>query len=251
MVGRRSLWQTGRMEIPRSVLDVVGGDAVWSADHEGLSGGVRKTTGAAGTFFVKRGPDAVREHERLRWLEGRVAVPAVAAFAGDWLVLADVGAPSLAGVAPEAAGAAMGRLLRALHALPVEECPFDAGSDSAVAAATAMVETGRVDPDDFDDDHAGCSPADLLDRLVKLKPADADPVVAHGDFTPANVLLRPDGTCVLIDVSRLGRADRHRDLAIAERELPGPAFAAFLAEYGPTTIDADRLYWYRLLDELL
>ncbi|MGW5054881.1 aminoglycoside 3'-phosphotransferase [Actinokineospora sp. NPDC004072] len=242
------------MRIPRVVVDAVGRDAVWSADHEGLSGGVWRTTGAAGTFYVKHGGEAVDEHERLRWLDGRVPVAEVVACADAWLVLADVQAPSLqaAPVDPAATGAAMGRTLRALHAIPVAGCPFDAGRDAAIAAARRNVAAGRVDPEDFDADHAGCTPEELLDRLVRLRPAAEDAVVAHGDFTPANVLIRPDGSCVLIDLARLGRADRYRDIALAERELAADdAFDAFLDAYGLTSIDPHRMYWYRLLDELL
>lgn len=44
---------------------------------------------------------------------------------------------------------------------------------------------------------------------------DEDLVVAHGDFTPMNVL---EGG-ILIDVGALGVADRYRDLALAARDL--------------------------------
>ncbi|RZQ65783.1 aminoglycoside 3'-phosphotransferase [Amycolatopsis suaedae] len=240
------------MPVPPAVTAVVGDGAEWSADHEGQSGGVWKTTGAAGTFFVKHGEDAAREHDRLRWLTGRVPVPEIAAFTGDWLVLADARAVSVATEPPADPGAAMGAILRRLHLLPVARCPFDARTPVTVGQARHNVAAGLVDADDFDDDHAGSTPGELLDRLVALCPADEDLVVSHGDFTAENVLLRPDGSALLTDVSRLGVADRHRDIALACRGLTGDQAGSFLAAYGLIDRpDPARLYWYRLLDEFL
>ncbi|GGU45059.1 aminoglycoside 3'-phosphotransferase [Lentzea flava] len=230
------------MEIPAEVVRAVGADVVWSRDHEGLSGDVWK----AGSAYVKRA--GVDERDRLRWLGERFEVPEIRAFVDDWLVLADVGAPSLASVDPVLAGTVMGTVLRSLHALPVATCPFDARVAVMIEKARQNVEAGLVDPDDFDDDNLGATPSELLERLVSSAPQDEDLVVAHGDFCPPNVLLRPDGSTVLIDVSRLGVSDRHRDLALAHRELGEEAAAAFDRAYGLTP-RPDRLAWYRLLDE--
>lgn len=231
-----------RVDVPGEVLAAVGQDAVWSNEHEGLSGEVWR----AGGYYVKRaGQD---ELVRLRWLGKYFEVPAVKAFADDWLVLDDVGAPSLASVDAVLAGTVMGTVLRSLHALPVAECPFDARIPVVLEQARRNVEAGLVDPDDFDDDHLGATPSELLAELISTAPAAEDPVVAHGDFCPPNVLLRPDGSTVLIDVARLGVADRHRDIALVHRELDGQAVDAFTRAYGLTP-RPESLAWYRLLDE--
>lgn len=230
------------VEIPGEVVRVVGADAVWSRNHDGLSGDVWK----AGSSYVKRA--GVDERDRLRWLGERFEVPAIEAFADGWLVLADVGAPSLASADPVLAGTVMGTVLRSLHALPVASCPFDARVAVMLEKARHNVEAGLVDPGDFDDDNRGATPSELLEQLVATAPQDEDLVVAHGDFCPPNVLLRPDGSTVLIDVSRLGVSDRHRDLALAHRELGEEAAAAFDRAYGLVP-RPDLLAWYRLLDE--
>jgi aminoglycoside phosphotransferase len=230
------------VEIPDEVLRAVGPDAAWSRDHDGLSGDVWK----AGTSYVKRaGAD---ERDRLQWLGERFEVPSIEAFADGWLVLADVGAPSLASVDPVRAGTVMGTVLRSLHALPVASCPFDARVAVMLEKARRNVEAGLVDPEDFDDENRGVTPGELLERLVATAPSDEDLVVAHGDFCPPNVLLRPDGSTVLIDVSRLGVSDRHRDLALAHRALGEEAADAFDRAYGLVP-RPDLLAWYRLLDE--
>lgn len=230
------------MKIPEEVLRAVGADTLWSRDHEGLSGDVWRV----GSSYVKRA--GVDERDRLRWLGERFEVPEIRAFADGWLVLADAGAPSLAAADPVLAGTVMGEVLRALHALPVASCPFDARVAVVLEQARHNVEAGLVDPDDFDDDHRGATPGELLELLVSTAPEDEDLVVAHGDFCPPNVLLRPDGSTVLIDVSRLGVSDRHRDIALAHRELGEEAAAAFDRAYGLVP-HPERLTWYRLLDE--
>lgn len=239
------------MQLPDRILDLFGDDAVWSDDHEGLSGTTLRVTTPGGSYYVKRGPAALAEHERLRWLKRWVSVPDVVAFEGDALVLADVGRRSLERKAPPDAGALMGRALRALHAIPLQECPFDERLEVKLARAAERVRAGLVDAGDFDDDHAGLSPEQVFERLTATRPAREDLVVAHGDFTPGNVLASVSGETVLIDVGALGVADRYVDLAVALRDLEDPGVAAdFLAAYGLGAPDEEKLSYYRLLDEL-
>lgn len=223
-------------------MRAVGPDAVWSSDHEGLSGDVWR----AGSSYVKRA--GVAERDRLLWLGKNFEVPAIKAFADDWLVLADVGAPSLAAVDPVLAGTVMGTVLRSLHALPTASCPYDARIPVVLEKARHNVGAGLVDAGDFDDENLGVTAEELLERLVATAPETEDLVVAHGDFCPPNVLLRADGSTVLIDVSRLGVSDRHRDIALVHRELDEEAAAAFDRAYGLVP-SPSLLKWYQLLDE--
>ncbi|MFC4126697.1 phosphotransferase [Nocardia rhizosphaerae] len=237
------------LPLPAEVVAVLGAAPAWSDEHEGRGGNLVR----AGGYWIKRGPRAQAEYERLRWLRAQgIPVPAIAAFAEDVLVLADAGAGSLADPAGAGAevGALLGRTLRALHALPVADCPFDAGLERTLAAARRNVVEGFVDTADFDADHRELDPATVYERLFTQRPSQEDLVVAHGDFTPGNVLAGG----VLIDVAGLGRADRYRDLALAERDLAADfgieAVVAFFTAYGLTAPDRAELEYYRLLDEL-
>jgi aminoglycoside phosphotransferase len=231
--------------LPPAVAALLGESPSWSDEHEGMSGGVV----FAGGYWVKRGPEAIAEYERLRWLAGRgISVPEVAAFDEDVLVLADMGVPSLARRSGRA-GAVLGEVLRGLHGVPVAGCPFDGRLEVMLPEARRRVLEGLVDADDFDDDNS-LTPEQVLRRLVDEQPADEDLVVAHGDFTPANVL---EGG-ILIDVGALGVADRYRDLALAARDLREDFGAGevreFFAAYGLGEPDQRKLDYYRLLDEL-
>ncbi|MFG6198137.1 aminoglycoside 3'-phosphotransferase [Nonomuraea sp. JJY05] len=244
------------MQLPDRLRRLIGQDASWSSDHEGASGTALRVVSGSKVFYVKHGPLARAEHLRLRWLQGRVPVPEVVAFHDPVLVLADVGAPSLETAAPAGIGAVLGRTLRILHELPLADCPFDGRLPAVLERAAANVRDGLVDPDDFDADHLGLTPDTVHERLLATRPRVEDLVVAHGDYTPSNVLLPASGEPVVIDVPALGVADRYRDLAIAHRDLSedhGPAaWEEFVSAYGLVDhIEEERLYYYRLLDELL
>ncbi|WP_405165754.1 tetratricopeptide repeat protein [Nocardia sp. NBC_01499] len=238
--------------LPPKVAALLGAAPTWSDEHEGKSGGVAFVNE---TYWVKRGPKAVAEHERLNWLRDRgIRLPEIAVFDGDVLVLADAGASSLAaradaGQGATSVGAILGALLRRLHSIPIAECPFDGRLDVVLAQARRQVIEGLVDQDDFDADN-DLSPEDVLARLLAERPDHEDLVVAHGDFTSPNVL---EGA-ILLDVGALGVADRYRDLALAVRDLrdhfDADEVTAFFAAYGLTEPDHGRLEYYRLLDEL-
>ncbi|MFD5179596.1 phosphotransferase [Nocardia sp. NPDC058379] len=237
------------LPLPPAIAELLGPVPAWSDDHEGRGGNLARSGG----YWIKRGPRAVAEHARLIWLrDNGIAVPAVAAFAEDILVLADAEARSLTDLAgdPAEVGSVMGRALRALHALPVTGCPFDGRLEVTLAQARRQVVEEFVDTADFDPDHRELTAEAIHEHLVAQRPSEEDLVVAHGDFTPGNVLAGG----VLIDVGALGVADRYRDLALAERDLAGDfgidAVAAFFTAYGLTGPDRAKLEYYRLLDEL-
>ncbi|MGY0500490.1 tetratricopeptide repeat protein [Nocardia sp. FBN12] len=235
------------LPLPPVIEELLGPVPAWSDEHEGRDGNLVRSGG----YWIKRGPRAVAEHARLTWLrDNAIAVPAVVAFAEDVLVLADAGGALAAQTDSTETGAQMGRALRALHDLPVADCPFGGGLDDTLERAHRNVVEGFVDTADFDDDHRDLSPAAILEQLRDQRPAAEDLVVTHGDFTPGNVLTGG----LLIDVAALGPGDRYRDLALAERDLTGDfgieAVSAFYAAYGLTEPDRVKLDYYRLLDEL-
>lgn len=209
------------------------------------------------------------ERDRQRWLED-VGIPAPRIV--DWserddsATLISTTVPGVpASSAPPSAGAAaatgVGRLLAELHA--TADCPFDRRLSVTLAEAEQHVAAGRVDEHDFDDERVGRSATSLLEQLrsdARLRGEDV--VLCHGDASLPNLFLdpvtwQPTG---IVDVGRLGLADRYLDLALAARSIaddrnPGygtEAAAAFWSGYGwePSAVDHDAIAFYQLLDEL-
>ncbi len=240
---------------------------------------VYRVQGRGQAWYVKTAParaaddlrfNAREEALRLTWLRDRgfPAAEVVDVGASDdamWLVtLALDGRLASAAWQPEERPLvldAVADLARALHAVPVQDCPFDLGLDVSLRWARAAACDGKVDVDDLEDEHRGWSAARLLAALEAMAPpAEDDPVACHGDLAFDNVLIDPStlALCGLLDAGRLGRADRWRDLTTVMRSLeeeraqwgrPEPHAARFLRRYGLERIDAERLAYYRLLDE--
>jgi aminoglycoside phosphotransferase len=230
-----------------------------------------------GRAYAKTGSGPVRdelsdERDRLVWLTGTgLPVPEVLGWQDDGetatLTTATVpGVPLSDLPASAAAGGvkALAAFLKRLHAVDRDGCPFERWLAVTVAQARVNVAHGLVDEDDFDDERRDASAEALLEELVDLRPRaekleTADLVVCHGDACLPNFLVDPETFEVtgMVDVGRLGVADRHLDLALAARSVSdirlnpayGPAAAeAMLAAYG-LPADPWRLDFYRLLDE--
>lgn len=202
------------------------------------------------------------EKERLRWLAGRVPVPQVVGYevtpqhaylAMTRLEGIDLSHPD-AVLHPERNADLMARALRELHALPVEDCPFNMSLAVRLREARALVAAGRVDETDFDDERQGGRAPDLLAELVRTRPAGEDLVVTHGDACCPNFIGVGEHLTGLIDLGRAGIADRHMDLALGHRSIIrnyGSEHAErFLDAYGRAFVDPQKLNYYRSLDEL-
>jgi streptomycin 3"-kinase len=222
-----------------------------------------------GDVFAKRcGVDGVPElrdeRDRAEWLAG-TGLPGATVV--DWVESSDgaclmtTAVPGVAGneLPASAHGDAMvslGRELRDLHSLP--DCPFERPLASVVAQAEDVVRRGAVNPAFLTDEWRLLQPSELLARVVAESPyveSVLEPVVCHGDLCLPNVFFDPGTLSVtgLIDVGRLGVADRYSDLALTVIQLhdewaadPGP----FLAAYGLPEPDQRRLEFFRLLDPL-
>jgi aminoglycoside 3'-phosphotransferase-2 len=156
------------------------------------------------------------------------------------------------GLAPDRICAILAEALLRLHALGLDDCPFDHRLNARIDLAQARVEAGVVDEADFDSERLGRTAEDLLAELHATRPVEEDPVVAHGDACLPNFIAKDGRLNGYVDCARLGVADRHQDLALAARSIAfnlGETWVSvFLAAYGAKA-DPARLAFYRLLDE--
>lgn len=151
---------------------------------------------------------------------------------------------------------AIADVLRTLHGLPTGNCPFDRSLAVTMPAAAHAAATCTVDLDNLDPGRMGWSASQLLEELHRTRPVDEGSVVGHGDPCLANLIFAEDGSLSgVIDVGRLGVADRYNDLAIATRSIAGkwhPRYGGrLMSRYGIGAEQADdaKIGFYRLLDE--
>src|SRR5262249_29280907 len=144
--------------------------------------------------------------------------------------------------------------LRALHALPIADCPFDERLEVKLAEARRRVAAGEVNEADFDAERTGRSPASVLEDLLALRPPEEALVVTHGDACWPNFVLKPDGTAAILDLGRFGVADRYQDLALFLRSGAYNApdldlHPLVAAQYPAAPLDEAKLAYFRMLDE--
>lgn len=258
----------------RDLLGEMGEDA-WDQVESGESS-AQVLVRADGGAFAKLVPTGRvaglrEEHERTRWAAG-AGVPCAPVLhwsessAGACLVTGavpgipadEIDAAQVARAWPRIVDAA-----RTLHDLPAEDCPFDREVDRMISLATAVVEAGDVHRKFLRPEQQDTDPRTLLDGLLADLPRRreqeaTDLAVCHGDLCLPNILIDPRTLEVagFIDLGRLGRADRHADLALllANAQDTWPSLAEHLgselsALYG-RLVDADRLRFHLHLDPL-
>jgi kanamycin kinase/streptomycin 3"-kinase/aminoglycoside 3'-phosphotransferase-2 len=236
-----------------------------------------------GRAYAKTGSGPARdeladERDRLEWLastglpaarvldwvdDGGTATLTTAALPGVPLSRLPAGSAGSAGSAVDAART-LGTFLGHLHSLDPHGCPFERWLAVTVPLARVNADEGRVDEDDFDAERERRSADEVHQTLLADRPRAEeleghDLVVCHGDACLPNFLADPETFQItgMVDVGRLGVADRHLDLALATRSMsdatlnPGygdAAAEAMLTAYGRPA-DPWRLGFYRLLDE--
>jgi aminoglycoside phosphotransferase len=250
----------------------------WHAIGHGMSGAEVWRFGGEPGFYLKivsrADPIAVREladeADRAGWLRAQ-GFPAADVIELDgvadrcWLLTRTLaGRPVSAHWAEterDRAIDAFADVARALHGLPVGSCPFDRSLAVTLPLARSAVESDAVDLQRLDPERQGRTGHQMLASLDAAIPDQKeDLVVCHGDLCLPNVLLDSVDMTVtgLVDVGRLGSADRYLDLALATRSIASeslnPQFGdghvrRFLSRYGEIDPDPARIDFYRLLDE--
>lgn len=235
----------GDVIVPPAVLAFADGaplTAVWQNEVGGLT---FRVDARDGVRFVKWDPhgssESLRdERERLEWLAGRFPTPRVLDAglddAGEWLATDGVDALSAVvppwSAQPELAVRAIADGLRMLHdALDPARCPFSWSVERRIAAAARH---GVIVPPELRE-------APPVDRLV----------VCHGDPCSPNTLIAASGEFAgIVDVGRVGAADRWADLAVASMSLGwnyGEGWDGLFFETYGVAPDARRIAYYRAL----
>lgn len=259
---------SGPVPVARAVAVLAGGDPtelVWRNSLGGLTFHV-----AAGTLtdryikWVRVGTpeiDLQAEAERLTWIAGRIPAPEVLASGcddeGSWLVTKAIPARSAVDLRwraePDTAVKAIASGLRSLHnSLPVTGCPFRWDSQARLDHVRERLEAGEG-PEAWFPEHRQLTVDDAFARL-HAPPSLDQLVVCHGDPCAPNTLLDDDGRfAAVVDLGKLGIADRWADLAVAAWSTEwnyGPGLDGLLYDTYGVDPDPERIDYYRLLWDL-
>lgn len=263
------------MDWMETLLDIRSG---WTPAHEGESGD-RVFCSADGRSYAKlaaspRAGDLAGERDRLDWLAGRgIACPAVSDWreneCGACLVMTAVpGIPAakLSGADLLKAWPSMVEQLATMHALPVDDCPFEKSLSTMFGRAAGVVARDAVNPDFLPDEDQDRPAGELLARVeaelpLRMAQEKKDRVVCHGDPCMPNFMVDPKTLhCTgLIDLGRLGTADRYADLALmlanaeenwTTQEQANAAFDQLFTTLKSEAPDRERLAFYLRLDPL-
>lgn len=115
----------------------------------------------------------------------------------------------------------MARRLRLLHEVPTADCPFARPLSAMFDRAVDVVARNAVNREFLDPDQQDIPPQQLLEAVrlqmpQRLAREMRDRVVCHGDACMPNFIVDPHTLrCTgLIDLGRLGTADRYVDLSL-------------------------------------
>ncbi|GCE48834.1 kanamycin kinase/aminoglycoside 3'-phosphotransferase-2 [Thermosporothrix hazakensis] len=221
-----------------------------------------------GPYYLKMTPESaaiklLAEKERLEWLQGRLPVPQVHFYGQDerfeYLLLSTVPGklscdrlflsdlPALVRLLAEG--------LRQIHAIPIADCPFDMRLEQRLSRARSYVYSNRIADAPSWAFRSAEEARALYERLAQTQPPE-DPVLTHGDYCLPNILIQSWRISGFIDLAQAGVADRYFDLALACRSLlynfpeAEPLLPEFFQTYGISSVDREKLDYYRLLDEL-
>lgn len=258
------------MQFPDAIAQVLG-QAEYRTDQTGKSDA---QVLIFEEYVLKIRPEGswdTRDVAILRYLQGRLPVPRVAAHAvadgQDWLLMTRVHERMLCDAAvmqqPALLMDCMAEACHSLWSLPAADCPFVFDVQAALDEAERWIEAGRFSAEDCEPETFGPggfeSPQALLRWLRRNQPP-VEPTATHGDFCLPNLFTDGSHFTGMIDVGHFGLSDRWRDLALGWRSLkhnsdgrygsypavnPDDLFRAL-----GMTPDRERLRYYLLLDEL-
>lgn len=145
--------------------------------------------------------------------------------------------------------------LRQLSAVPMDDCPFDAGAAFRLRELAYLI-SNDLCAEEYDlNQWPGLglhTTQDLLAHLQATIPTE-ELTFAHGDLGDSNIFVNGNDELYFIDLGRAGLADRWMDVAFIHRNLREEVSAGVAADFLHTLGEADepaKRAFFEQLDEL-
>ena len=213
-----------------------------------------------------------KEYCFMKWLEHTGIVPKALAFEAldGWYFLLMSRMPGQMSCAktymenPQILIKILAEGLKTLWQIGPKDCPVQNTLEVKLKQAAENIKNGWVDVEDAEPDTYGeggfRDPEDLLDWLCANRPEE-ELTLTHGDYCLPNVFGEGDAFRGLIDLGRMGVADKWQDIALCYRSLCHNADGTYGVVYEnvkPELLfealglepDWEKIRYYILLDEL-
>lgn len=218
-------------------------------------------------FFLKISPliyapttfSVLREARVLEWVGKYLNVPDLLLVAqsteGEFMITRRVpGEPLYQRIdAKQPVVNLFGEALRQLRAVPIDDCPFDAGAAFRLRELAYLISNGLYAEEyDLNQWPGLHTPQDLLMHLQATMPTE-ELTFSHGDLGDSNVFVTANDELYFIDLGRAGLADRWMDVAFIHRNLREEVSEGIAADFLNIIGEADKpskRAFFEQLDEL-
>ena len=259
------------MVIPSKIQDIIG-KKYGKTSNIGLSDA---SICIYDDMVLKVQPDnaeADREHNMMRWLNGRIPVPKVIEYTKanklSFLLMSKCSGKMACDNElmkhPEYQAELLAGALYELWQINWKDCPYKNTLDDKLKQAEYNVVNNLADiencePDTYSKD--GFKDPEALLYWLQCNRPNEDLAISHGDFCLPNILLDDKGLTGLIDLGRCGVADKWCDIALCYRSIKDnysgkynrkwPGYSGqYLFDKLQIKPDWEKIRYYILLDEL-
>lgn len=259
--------------VPEEIKTLIGGKE-YTRNKIGMSGSAVLMFDEYVLKIEERTSETDNVKQAVTWLNGRLPTPKIIAYVEEgakaYTLMSRVPGKMLCDAEymnePERLVHLAAECLKMLWSIEIEGCPCDSRLEKRLKAARYNVEHRLVDVENTEPETFGpngfSDPEDLLRWLESHRPPE-DLVFTHGDFCLPNLFAVGDHISGLIDLGKMGVADRWQDIAICMRSLSDNFTGKYhgetkYPEYRPEMLldelkielDEEKLRYYILLDEL-
>lgn len=199
--------------------------------------------------YIENKNNLKEEYKRLKWIEGKLNTPRAYYYNEKdnikYLIMEyKKGYPSFEF---ENIGYQLGKALKQIHQVNIENCPFDKYSPEQLLS-NFLAKLDSIYPE-IQDNYKDETKETVIEFMKENIPTDK--VLTHGDYSMPNILIN-NGEISFIDLGELGISTKYLDIYYLMKSLKinkkEEIFEEFLKGYGIDKINNNYIKWMDLID---